>query len=571
MTGLLLAPNLSLPIDIASQTVALFGIRGSGKTNTAGVLVEELLSRHYPVAVIDPTDAWWGLRAGRDGSSSGGFPVFIFGGPHGDIPLQETDGKVIAEFLVAEQVPVILSLRHLRKGAQRRFVTEFCEELYHLKGRDSNRTPLTVVIDEAPLFVPQKVLGEVARTVGAVEDLIARGRNSGFGVVLISQRSATLNADVRTQADTIICHRVTSPLDRKAISDWFEENATTEDLKTILQSLATLKNGEAWAWAPTLQIMSRVHMRLRRTFDSSATPKIGETIRPPKKLTDIDLEKLKGQLATTIEKVKADDPKELRRRIQQLEAELKKANTFLSTQKPEVKPVEVPVITAEDRQFLTDLRAALELSMIGANKRQAELVAALQGLADRVAMAFARKPQVERSFVPPPKPTKLAVVRSSVASSAGTLTAPERRILTVLAQRPDGVEIDSLATLAGYTVNGHFNNQLGGLRSKDLITPARVTPIQITNAGMSELGEFEPLPTGEELQRYWLDRLSSPEARILQVLLDRYPESIEIEELAAEAGYTVNGHFNNQIGSLRTKGLMSPARMPILAAKEFFE
>lgn len=144
----------------------MFGIRGSGKTNTAGALAEELLAHGHPIAVIDPTDAWWGLRAGRDGNPAGGFPVVIFGGPHGDIPLQETDGKVIAEFIVQDQVSVVLSLRHLRKNAQRRFVTEFCEELYHLKGADSHRTPLTVFIDEAPLFVPQKVMGEVARTVG---------------------------------------------------------------------------------------------------------------------------------------------------------------------------------------------------------------------------------------------------------------------------------------------------------------------------------------------------------------------------------------------------------------------
>ncbi len=39
--------------------------------------------------------------------------MFIFGETHGDLPLQETDGKVLAEFVVTEQVPVILSLRHL--------------------------------------------------------------------------------------------------------------------------------------------------------------------------------------------------------------------------------------------------------------------------------------------------------------------------------------------------------------------------------------------------------------------------------------------------------------------------
>jgi hypothetical protein len=81
-----------------------------GKTNTAGVIAEELLDRGQQIVVLDPTDAWWGLRSD--------YPVFIFGGPHGDLPLKETDGKTLAEFVVSEQVPIILSLRHLRKGAR---------------------------------------------------------------------------------------------------------------------------------------------------------------------------------------------------------------------------------------------------------------------------------------------------------------------------------------------------------------------------------------------------------------------------------------------------------------------
>ena len=298
------SPDLSLPLDVASQAVAVLGIRGAGKTNTATVIAEELLSKGQPMVYIDPTDAAWGLRSD--------FPVFIFGGTHGDLPLQETDGKTLAEFVVTEQVPVILSLRHLRKNAQRRFVTDFCEEIYHLKGKPENRTPLTVFIDEAPLFVPQKVMGDNARTVGAVEDLIARGRNAGFGVVLISQRSATINKDVLTQCDTIITHRLTSPQDRKALSDWIEENATIEKQKEVLQSLATMPNGRAWVWSPRLDVMKQVQIRLRKTFDSSATPKRGETPPKPKRLEDIDLGKLKGKLAAAIEQAERDDPRRLR-------------------------------------------------------------------------------------------------------------------------------------------------------------------------------------------------------------------------------------------------------------------
>lgn len=82
-----IAKDVRFPLDIAGQCLALFGIRGSGKTNTAGAFVEELLEHGYPTVIIDPTDAWWGLRVGADGDPKKGYPVVIFGGSHGDIPL----------------------------------------------------------------------------------------------------------------------------------------------------------------------------------------------------------------------------------------------------------------------------------------------------------------------------------------------------------------------------------------------------------------------------------------------------------------------------------------------------
>jgi hypothetical protein len=577
MKQIILADNLHLPLDVAGQTLAIFGIRGSGKTNTAGVLVEELLKQAYPVAIIDPTDAWWGLRAGRNGDQAGGFQVFIFGGPHGDIPLQETDGKIVAEFLVNEQVPIILSLRHLRKGAQRRFVTEFCEELYHLKGNDAHRTPLTVVIDEAPSFVPQKVMGEVARTVGAVEDLIARGRNSGFGVVLISQRSATLNADVRTQADTIICHRVTSPLDRKAISDWFEDNASTEHLKSILQSLATLKNGEAWTWAPTLGVMSRVQMRLRQTFDSSATPKMGETVRAPKKLTEINIDKLKGQLASAIEKSKADDPKELRKQISLLNKTVESLNSqsgLLNKPAP-TETVEVSIITADDRKLLDSLVGLVTLFKSD--------LSSMQGVLEETRGLFERVSKVQ----PAPKPAnhqlsnpsyKITDKRQSPAQVRDTQGSSElgnsglRRILIALAQYPQGRSSRQVGILAGLSSkSGSFNTYLSKGRTMGWITGDR-GELRITAQGLSALGDFEPLPQGQDLLNYWLSDLGdSGAARILRVLAQHYPRALSKAEVgnAADLSHS-SGSFNTYLSKLRTLELIE-GRGELKASDTLFE
>lgn len=597
-TALNVASALSLPLDIAGQAICIFGIRGSGKTNTAGVLAEELLDHGQPIVVIDPTDAWWGLRAGRDGSTEGGYQIFIFGGSHADVPLEETDGKVIAEFLVKEQVSVILSLRHLRKGGQRRFVTEFCEEIYHLKGRDENRTPLTVFIDEAPLFAPQKVTGEVARTVGAVEDLIARGRNAGFGVVLISQRSATLNADVRTQADTMICHRVTAALDRTAIKGWFEENASVEDLSAILKSLAGLKNGEGWVWSPALDVMSKVQMRLRRTYDSSKTPKIGERIRTPKRLVDIDLGKLREKMTAAIEQKKAENPKELRKRI----AELEQAAREVA---PAVDPKEIQerenAARKESALSVYDtLRKPLEsvfdlLSAIAKLVQDGEtdirLLRSAMDFTDSITKPAPRKlteaenarldeavERVYRGRIPSARvalnrsvePEGESITHSAYLGKGENLPGSERKLLIALAQFPDGLSIQRLSFLSGYTINGRFNNLLGGLRTRGLISPARVKPITITDAGKKALGSYEALPTGGALREYWIEKVGSSEGRVLRILIDAYPKAVPVDQLASRAGYTVNGRFNNILGHLRSVGLMTPARTPPRASEELF-
>ena len=423
MKTLQMAKDLKVPSTIANQATCLVGIRGSGKTNSAGVIAEELL---------------------------------------------ETSGKEIAEFVATTRVSVIRSLRHLRKNAQRRFVTDFCEELYHLKGKPELRSPLTVFIDEAPLFVPQKVMGEHARAVGAVEDLIARGRNAGFGVVLISQRMATINKDVTTQCDTILCHRLPSPQDRKAIADWFEENATVDELKGILGSLATLKNGEAWVWAPSLSIIQRTQIRLRKTFDSSATPQ--GLPKPPKVMTKVDLEALRSKLAASVERAKADDPKELRRQLAEKDKRINELERVQrASNRGEKAEVERPVLTDGDRTLLASLdarilgftervnlgidfyemkavlRDAFNALVDEANAKQqavrAEFLKALDGkrigaIREKVQQITSRQPP-QASTTPRPSPAappRPAIPARTPATGSGDVSGVEQRILNALAE-----------------------------------------------------------------------------------------------------------------------------------------
>ena len=60
---------------------------------TAQRLVEQLHHVGLPVVVVDVKGDWWGIRSSADGAGPG-LPFVIFGGDHGDVPLEPTAGEL---------------------------------------------------------------------------------------------------------------------------------------------------------------------------------------------------------------------------------------------------------------------------------------------------------------------------------------------------------------------------------------------------------------------------------------------------------------------------------------------
>lgn len=602
MKQLRLSATLTIPTDAVTQTFAILGKRGSGKTTTATVLTEELLDAGHHVVVIDPLDVTWGLRSSRDGKSAG-YPITVLGGDHADLPLEATAGAVLAEFVVTHHSPVILSLRHFSMADQRRFVTDFCEKLYALKGQTANRVPLHLVIDEADEFAPQRIPSGHERMFGAIDRIVRRGRSAGLGVTLISQRAAVLNKDVLSQAEVLICHQTISPQDRKALDAWIQAHDAHGQAAAFMGSLASLARGEAWIWSPGwLDVFKRVSIRDRRTFDSSATPKAGAVVEQPKRLAPVDLDALRTQIASTIEKAKADDPKALRVEIAGLRKELASKH-LAAAPAPAGKRVEVPVLTDADRALLEKLANALNDRAV----KSAEILKAAESRADRlvqtavaeylnttrnVTLDVARELEqtLERVGIqkilgklttvtpaqPAPSTRKLPVyvppapVQKRTAPANGTvhLAGGERKILTALAQYPSGRTKVQVALLCAYAHNGGgFNNYISGLRTKGYLEGSGDN-LRITDAGLDALGDFTPLPTGQALAEHWMRQLGKAERLVLDALVTRGPMSKE--QAASIAGYEPSGGgFNNALSRLRTLELVQ-GRGELRASEELF-
>src|SRR5581483_9717420 len=191
---LALSPDLVLPLDAVTQKFAILARSGAGKSYAAGVLTEQMLLAGAQVVVLDPVGIWYGLRLGPGAEPQGGLPVPVLGGEHGDLPLDPGSGAAVARVIAERGVSLVLDVSALRKGQRKDFMTAFAEELFHRK--KTARGPLHLVIEEAQVFVPQRILRGEERLAGAMEDLVKLGRNYGIGVTLISQRPQAVHKDV---------------------------------------------------------------------------------------------------------------------------------------------------------------------------------------------------------------------------------------------------------------------------------------------------------------------------------------------------------------------------------------
>lgn len=588
MTTLQIASDLSIPIEAVTQTFAILAKRGVGKTYCALVIMEEMLKADQHVVIIDPVGVCWGLRAAADGEHPG-LPIVVMGGDHGDVPLEASIGDIIADFVITERQSAVLDLSHFRKGEQARFVTDFAENLYR-----RNRDPLHLLLDEADAFAPQRPMKGQERMLGAIEDIVRRGRARGIGVSLVTQRAAVLNKDVLTQIEVLIALRTIAPQDREAIDAWIKVHGTPEQRVLLMNSLPSLPIGSAWFWSPGwLDLFQQVRVRSRMTFDSSATPKVGEQRSAPKQLAPVDLTELRERITSTIEQAKASDPKVLQARIRELEQQLTRQHGSIVPAPERVRTVtervEVPILRTGELERLeqalsTFIDAKAEVEHIAETVRAAIASASrMQGTdADRLSLAPVHsavtalgEPQPGRIRHHRTHSQDMVLSKPSAAHEQYQLKAGERKILEVLARHyPMMITRAQLGTLSDYTASGGtFTTYFGTLKRHGLITVQSPREVMITSAGLSYLGlEAPPSPlTSEDRINMWMEALRLGERKMLTALIDVYPRELSRPDLGSRVGMTATGGtFGTYLGTLKRNGLIEVKADRVRASADLF-
>src|SRR5438477_262227 len=97
--------NLTLDTQaFVGRSVAVLGITGSGKTNTAAVLIEELLAQGLPMTIVDIEGEYWGLKQSHD--------LLIAGrSEHAELEIGPDNAAQLATVSIQRGISVILDQR----------------------------------------------------------------------------------------------------------------------------------------------------------------------------------------------------------------------------------------------------------------------------------------------------------------------------------------------------------------------------------------------------------------------------------------------------------------------------
>lgn len=566
MDSIKLGPGVVFPLDAVTQTFALLAKRGAGKTYAALKLAESMIAVHAQIVAIDPVGKWWSLRLAADGKKPG-CDIPVFGGHHGDLPLEPGAGKLMADLIVDRTVSAVLDVSLMRKSERKTFATAFAEQLLLRKKRDRTPEPLHLFLEESQLFVPQRTSRGEERMLGAFEDLVKLGRNYGIGATLISQRPQAVNKDVLTQTECLIVLQTIGAQERKALRDWMREVGS--DRSEVVDELPSLEIGEAYLWSPGwLRTFRKIRIGKRWTFDASATPKLGakRSTAAPRQLDTSELDELRKMMSEVVERAEQTDPAALRRKVQELQRELSATRTETPTVEPEA------ISLAHSDGFGEGVESARSmLSRVA--ERDRKILKAIQELSDTMAIELDSLPPVVRRRATPPPPQK-TTVQTSARLPDSDLGGGMLRMMKALASRaPIQLSTAQWATLSKLKKTGgtwgaytsRLKNAGYVAKDGDLWTA--------TVSGIEAAGEVASAPqTTAELVSMWRSNVGSGPSRMLDVLIEEYPESLDRQTLGERVGITASGGtFGAYLSRLKTNGLVEISDGQITASRTLFD
>jgi hypothetical protein len=573
--------NPIIPAAALAQHTALVGKTGSGKTSTAKLIVEQVVAEGARVCVLDPIKSdWWGVISSADGKRPG-LPFHVLGGPHAHVPLHSGAGAAIAELVArGELTHSILDMADFEPGGQQRFFVAFADTL--LKRM---RGVLYLVLEEAHEFAPKERAGFEKENLAIhfAKKLATAGRSKGIRLILATQRTQSLHNALLGSCDTLIAHRLTAPADQEPVTKWLKANVDKDTFQRVAAELSSLKTGTGWLCSGEARVFERIQFPRIRTFDNSATP-TNDAGEVHVHGGHVDLEALRALIGTAVTEAEANDPKKLKARIKELERKVRDYQDELAAGAT-AEGINNVVEQTEARvraelEDLADQRAAAALAELRKSARphaEALYHALANGSAPSVPESRDARIHPKGETITPvraPKPAMRAPsapVRGTKRPARETPKPPTRRSDTSIGGTPRKM-LNAIAmlealgdptprqiTVAGWlgiTLSGTWRTYLSELRTAGLIQDHADKRISLTDAGREVTDPHQTPPTLAELHDAWKSKLGSTQARMLDVVIEAYPDSVDRDELAAAVGIQITGTFRTYLSELRTPGLV---------------
>lgn len=567
---------LNLGSLIGSHAIAVAN-SGGGKSGLIRKLLEVTHGQVQHI-VLDVEDDFYTLRER--------FDYLVAGGENGDCPATPDNAAELATMLLTHGISAIIQLNDLGARRQQDFVRIFLETM--VAAPRSLWHPVLVVLDEAQRLAAQ----DGSATCGeAVKDFMGRGRKRGFTAVLATPRNSQISKDVTGMVNNWFLGRVGQATDRRVACDALGFSPSSADGR----SLQTMVTRTFWAFGPAV---SPVPIQVKIDAVKTTMLKAGE-VNVIKLPAPAAMKKLLAEMAKAAQKADKGAEKG------PLAADVA-GNPYSGPPGP--SPAEIERIRSEAYDAGWDDGLQKGVGLVLQDLRP--LLVKFDTLRPEEVEGMVTKPSPipPRIMTPIPrtKPYRGLTLRDVmtdheadggksggqyIPSLKGTVreegdgvsltpfkpTAPQQRIIDALAAwqaiKPGPVERVTLAFLAdASSKSSAYTNNLGALRTAGVLDyPGRGT-VDLTDTGRTLAAKQPRRLTNDAVQRAFLEKLDNPKRRIIEALIEDWPDGVSRERLAERVGASATSSaYTNNLGNLRGLGLLDyPTRGAVQATAALF-
>ncbi len=507
---------------------------------------------------------------------------YLLVGKEGEIPVSIRTAELLARKLLELNVSTVIDLSELKHPERITFVKRFLDSL--VNSPKNLWHPAIIVVDEAHQFCPEKSKSE---SMGAVIDLMTRGRKRGFCGVLATQRISKLHKDAAAECNNQMVGRTGLDIDMKRAGDILgftskEDIRSLRDLKAgefFVYGSAFKHNGVKKIFVGDVKTTHPDRTRGIEAMESSPTPENIKKIM--KDVVDLPKE-AEEELRTT---------QDMKKKIRELKTKL----TIIENSKPKPEIDKRAMDIAIDR---ARVRASNEtMKVCGERERHdKKVISILEKRIEDIGKIIGEKvekitiPELKRHHgipnfeekqdfdkYPHPSPQYTKDNSERVLKKELEKIYPEKKlragamkILGWLAcSYPKELTKQKIATLSGFSVKGGtFNTYISELKRNGWIVG--FNELSITEDGLAN-AEAKEMPSGEELLSLWKVKFRAGAGKILQFLYESHPNEVSKDELGYATEFeSSGGTFNTYLSELRRNGLIE-VNGGVKISEEFFE